>query len=282
MASLGHVAVGLAAARVYGGGHRPSWRSAAAWSALSMLPDVDVIGFPLGVKYQDPWGHRGATHSFAFAVVVGVAAGLIGRWFKRPAWRTTLFATVVLATHPILDTMTDGGLGCALFWPLDLTRYFGPWRPIQVAPIGLAFLSPYGAIVATSEIVLFLPLFVFALRTSDFRLQTSNLRERVPTVAGSRLVSRFDRSASRGDGRRNSSRSDRIFAWFFRTALRRRGRGPVANAGAPAIGRAARRRLDVSAPGRIAGKRERRGRNSLRSRSLPERSRVGGVSSRSV
>jgi inner membrane protein len=172
MASLGHVAVGLAAARVYGGGHRPSWRSAAAWSALSMLPDVDVIGFPLGVKYQDPWGHRGATHSFAFAVVVGVAAGLIGRWFKRPAWRTTLFATVVLATHPILDTMTDGGLGCALFWPLDLTRYFGPWRPIQVAPIGLAFLSPYGAIVATSEIVLFLPLFVFALRTSDFRLQT--------------------------------------------------------------------------------------------------------------
>ena len=172
MASLGHVAVGLAAARVYGEGHRPSWRSAAAWSALSVLPDIDVIGFPLGVRYQDPWGHRGATHSFAFAVVVGVAAGLIGRWFKRPAWRTTLFATVVLATHPILDTMTDGGLGCALFWPLDLTRYFGPWRPIQVAPIGLAFLSPYGAIVATSEIVLFLPLFVFALRTSDFRLQT--------------------------------------------------------------------------------------------------------------
>jgi inner membrane protein len=80
---------------------------------------------------------------------------------------------VVLATHPLLDTLTDGGLGCALFWPFDLTRYFAPWRPIQVAPIGLAFLSPYGAIVAMSEIVLFLPLFVFALRTSDFKLQTS-------------------------------------------------------------------------------------------------------------
>jgi inner membrane protein len=173
MASLGHIAVGLAAARVYGEGHRPGWRSAAAWSALSMLPDIDVIGFPLGVRYQDPWGHRGATHSFAFAVVVGVAVGLIGRWFKRPALRTALFATVVLATHPILDTMTDGGLGCALFWPFDLTRYFSPWRPIQVAPIGLAFLSPYGAIVAMSEIGLFLPLFVFALRTSDFTLQTS-------------------------------------------------------------------------------------------------------------
>ena len=173
MASLGHVAVGLAAARMYGEGHRPHWRSAVTWSALSMLPDADVIGFSLGVRYEDPWGHRGATHSFAFAVIVGIAAGLMARRFKRPQLRTALFATIVLATHPLLDTLTDGGLGCALFWPFDLTRYFSPWRPIQVAPIGLAFLSPYGATVAMSEIVLFLPLFVFALRTSDFKLQTS-------------------------------------------------------------------------------------------------------------
>ena len=173
MASLGHVAVGLAAARTYGEGHRPQWRSAVAWSALSMLPDADVIGFSLGVRYEAPWGHRGATHSFAFAVIVGLAAALMSRWSKRPGLRTALFAAVALATHPLLDTLTDGGLGCALFWPFDLTRYFSPWRPIQVAPIGLAFLSSYGAIVAMSEIVLFLPLFVFALRTSDFTLQAS-------------------------------------------------------------------------------------------------------------
>src|SRR5580765_8181316 len=173
MASLGHVAVGLAAARTYGEGHRPHWRSAVTWSALSMLPDADVIGFSLGVRYEDPWGHRGATHSFAFAVIVGLAAGLIARRFRYPALRTGLLAAAVLATHPLLDTLTDGGLGCALFWPFDLTRYFSPWRPIQVAPIGLAFLSPYGAIVAMSEIVLFLPLFVFAFRASDFKLQTS-------------------------------------------------------------------------------------------------------------
>ena len=182
MASLGHVAVGMAAARVYEG-RRPSWRSAVAWSAVSMLPDADVIGFSLGVRYEDPWGHRGATHSFAFAVIVGIAAGLIARRFKRPALRTALFAAVVLATHPLLDTLTDGGLGCALFWPFDLTRYFAPWQPIQVAPIGLAFLSPYGAIVALSEIVLFLPLFVFAFRTSDFTLRTSALLSVVWLVA---------------------------------------------------------------------------------------------------
>jgi len=164
VASLGHVAIGMAAARVHDHGHRPGWRSMAAWSALSMLPDIDVIGFSFGVAYGDPWGHRGATHSFAFSLVAAVAAGLVARWNKRPALRTTLLAFGVVATHPILDAMTDGGLGCALFWPFDLTRYFAPWRPIQVAPIGLAFFSSYGAIVAMSEIVLFLPLFVFALR----------------------------------------------------------------------------------------------------------------------
>ena len=60
--------------------------------------------------------------------------------------------------------MTDGGLGCALLWPFDLTRYFAPWRPIPVAPIGAAFVSSAGAIVALTELVLFGPLLLYALR----------------------------------------------------------------------------------------------------------------------
>ena len=163
MASLGHVAVGMAAARVYEG-RRPGWRSVVAWSAVSMLPDADVIGFSLGVRYEDPWGHRGATHSFAFAVIAGLAAGLLARRFKQPALRAVLFATVVLATHPLLDTLTDGGLGCALFWPFDLTRYFAPWTPIPVSPIGLGILSQYGFYVMAVELLLFAPLIWFALK----------------------------------------------------------------------------------------------------------------------
>jgi len=72
-------------------------------------------------------------------------------------------ASLVLVSHPLLDTLTDGGLGCALFWPFDLTRYFAPWRPIPVAPIGLAFFSPFGLFVAAVELVIFAPLFWFAL-----------------------------------------------------------------------------------------------------------------------
>jgi inner membrane protein len=162
VASLGHVAIGMTAARVHAG-YRPSWRSMAAWSALSLLPDADVVGFSFGVEYGDPWGHRGATHSFAFSLIAGLTAGLIARRLERPARQLTLLVSALLATHPILDTMTDGGLGCALFWPFDLTRYFAPWRPIQVAPIGLAFFSFYGLIVALSELVLFFPLVAYAL-----------------------------------------------------------------------------------------------------------------------
>ncbi len=70
-------------------------------------------------------------------------------------------AALVVASHALLDTLTDGGLGCALFWPFDLTRYFAPWTPLPVSPIGLGYLSPYGLYVATVELVVFVPLLLF-------------------------------------------------------------------------------------------------------------------------
>lgn len=168
MASIGHVAVGLAAARAQA--TRPSWPAMLGWSALALLPDIDVVGFLRGVPYGAEWGHRGATHSLTLAVAGGVVVGLAARWFKRPVAKTMAFAVVVLASHGLLDTMTDGGLGVALLWPFSLTRYFAPWRPIVVAPIGLDFFTSYGATVAASEVVLFAPLLLFALwpRTRAF------------------------------------------------------------------------------------------------------------------
>src|SRR5262245_38922127 len=141
-----------------------------AWSALSLLPDADVIGFPLGVRYADPWGHRGATHSLIFAVALATAIALLAPLFGRRRLRTWVMASAVLISHGLLDTMTDGGLGCALLWPFDLTRYFAPWRPIPVAPIGLAFFSPYGLFVSSIELVLFAPSVVYALKKHVHRL----------------------------------------------------------------------------------------------------------------
>lgn len=176
MASIGHIAVGMAAARINDPA-RASWRSMAAWSALAMLPDADVIGFAIGVRYADPWGHRGAAHSLVLALA---AAGAVAMAVPRSASsgssrpRSFAIAAAVAASHGLLDTLTDGGLGVALLWPFDLTRYFAPWRPIPVAPVGLAFLSPYGLLVALTELALFAPLIAFAI----------GMRVRWPFVAG--------------------------------------------------------------------------------------------------
>jgi inner membrane protein len=166
MASIGHVLVGAAAAKAYRTGQRTSLTPIAAailWAGLSLLPDVDVIGFPLGVEYADTWGHRGATHSLVFALAVGAVVGLIARAARGPAWRTTLVAAAVVASHPLLDTMTDGGLGCALLWPFSNARFFAPWRPIPVAPIGPAFVSMRGVHIALVEIVAMSPFLIYAI-----------------------------------------------------------------------------------------------------------------------
>jgi len=153
----------MAAARAYDPARPPRWSSMALWSALALLPDIDVVGFMRGVPYGATWGHRGATHSLAFAFVGGVFVAGTARWRHRPLLRALVFASLVLASHGLLDTMTDGGLGAALLWPFRLTRYFAPWRPIIVAPIGPDFFTMYGLTVAASELVLFAPLFAFAL-----------------------------------------------------------------------------------------------------------------------
>lgn len=128
-----------------------------------MLPDADVLGFRFGVAYAAPWGHRGATHSIAFCAILAALIGTLSRALRLNITRTTAFAAVVLLSHPLLDTLTDGGLGCALLWPFDNQRYFAPWNPIPVAPIGLRYFSEAGLAVALSELILFSPLLVYAL-----------------------------------------------------------------------------------------------------------------------
>ena len=166
MASIGHVLIGIAAARLSRERQRTIWSPVTAgviWSGLSLLPDADVFGFRFGVRYEDTWGHRGATHSLTFAVGIGILAWVVARLTKLAAVRTGLMAAAVVMSHSILDTFTDGGLGCALLWPFSDERFFAPWTPIPVAPIGRAFLSREGARVAAFELVAFAPFLLYAI-----------------------------------------------------------------------------------------------------------------------
>jgi inner membrane protein len=166
MASIGHVAIGLAARKFYEGDIVPRWPPLAGmflWSGLSLLPDADVAGFSFGIPYSSQFGHRGATHSIAFAVAVGVAAYVIAVAKALPRMRTALLVTLVVASHSLLDTLTDGGRGCALLWPFSTERFFAPWRPLPVAPIGLQFFTMSGLHVAAAEMLWFSIPFLYAL-----------------------------------------------------------------------------------------------------------------------
>ncbi len=124
----------------------------------SILPDIDVLGFYFGIRYEDTLGHRGFFHSFAFALLLAVF--IVSTFFRRfsvfsRTWILwVLYFFCVTASHGILDGFTNGGLGIAYFSPFDDTRYFLPWRPILVSPIGVTgFLTAYGAKVLLAEIL---------------------------------------------------------------------------------------------------------------------------------
>lgn len=117
----------------------------------AVVPDLDVLGFRFGVPYEASWGHRGATHSLAFAVVLGLGAALSSRWLrstKRTAFVVVAFAA---ASHALTDMLTNGGLGVALWWPFSQHRYFWPFRPVEVSTIGSRALTDGGLITTLAS-----------------------------------------------------------------------------------------------------------------------------------
>jgi len=134
----------------------------------SVIPDLDVIGFQFGVRYGDFWGHRGFTHSLLFSALLASVVTILGFRHGLPTLgRFSLWTYFFLATasHGLLDAMTDGGLGIAFFSPFDNHRYFLPWRPIRVSPIGAGrFFTYRGLEVLQSEFVwIWLPAALLAL-----------------------------------------------------------------------------------------------------------------------
>jgi len=127
-------------------------RLLAAGAIAAMLPDADVLAFKFGVAYADTFGHRGATHSIGMALALGAIAALARRPLRTTAWRAFLFVGLAALSHPLLDALTDGGLGVALAWPFSSERFFFPWRPIAVSPIGARFFSARGLAVLGSEL----------------------------------------------------------------------------------------------------------------------------------
>jgi inner membrane protein len=118
----------------------------------TIAPDFDTIAFKLGIAYADPFGHRGASHSLAIALLVGGLGASIAPWLRTTRVPAFWFLAFCTASHPLLDALTNGGLGVALLWPWSHERFFAPWRPIAVSPIGAGFFSARGVAVLWSEL----------------------------------------------------------------------------------------------------------------------------------
>ncbi len=172
--AFSHAFVAIALGKTYTGARMP-WRFWLLSALCAVGPDVDVVGFAFGIRYGDMLGHRGLTHSLAFALLLA----LVVVWFAframprrtRGWWALVTYFFVVTASHGALDALTNGGLGVAFCAPFSATRYFFPWQPVEVSPIGVApFFSQRGLEVIMSEIVwLWLPAAALAVCAWGYR-----------------------------------------------------------------------------------------------------------------
>ncbi len=117
----------------------------------SIIPDLDVVAFSLGIPYEHPMGHRGFTHSILFAVIWSALFTFLLKNSRK--WVTFLVLFLSTLSHGILDAMTTGGRGVGFLIPFNNEREFFPIRVIKVSPIGIEeFFSEWGWRVILSEL----------------------------------------------------------------------------------------------------------------------------------
>lgn len=131
------------------------------------IPDIDVLAFKLGIPYGNVFGHRGFTHSLLFAIILGCSVTFIfysKNFLNLKTFLYISFFSLCAISHDILDAMTNGGLGVAFFIPWDETRYFLPWRPIEVSPIGIRNFSEKAIHIFKNEFIwIGIPCFIYML-----------------------------------------------------------------------------------------------------------------------
>jgi inner membrane protein len=142
--------------------------------ACAIAPDIDVIAIPFGARSGDLLGHRGFTHSLLFAALLASAglAGAVRAWpsivHRAAVW---FYLFLAAASHGLLDALTSHhGLGIPFFWPFDATRYFFPFTPVAMSPLGTHFFSERGLSVLLNEIWwVWLPSLMFAVVALSLR-----------------------------------------------------------------------------------------------------------------
>ena len=122
----------------------------------AVIPDADVIMFNFGYPYMHPLGHRGFTHSILFAFLLAFLIRAIFyrkvKYFSKLGLILFVIFLVSTLSHSLLDACTNGGKGVGFFIPFENSRYFFPWQPNMVSPLGAGkFFSEWGLRVLQNE-----------------------------------------------------------------------------------------------------------------------------------
>jgi inner membrane protein len=166
-------------------------KSLALGAVCSVLPDADMLGWYAGVPSKSLLGHRGLTHSFAFALAWALfLAWLLRRDKLSPgekSWRGVYFFLCTVS-HGILDGFSAGRHGVAFFAPFGNARHVLPGNVLPLPPLGVQNLfSERGWNVLRGEFLhVWLPLGAFALLCWLGRRRIRRAAARATSASGSR------------------------------------------------------------------------------------------------
>lgn len=116
---------------------RLSSRLVAAGAAVAILPDADIVGRYFGVPHSADFGHRGATHTLIFALLVASLALPSARRMRASPGAAFAFIFLSVLSHPLADMLTSGGKGIMLLWPLEDERFKFWAHPVRASAVGL-------------------------------------------------------------------------------------------------------------------------------------------------
>jgi inner membrane protein len=161
------------------------WRLVIAAAFASAAPDLDwfsthLLHVPPGSVYA----HRGATHSLFVALTAGLLASLAHRRLGVGPLTAGVVVAAAMASHGILDMMTDSVQPVAYLWPLSSVRLFADWRPFHSSEVHMAHVFSQTWARFRSELwQLIIPMFALAAVIRGFSLLIAGRRP--PAVASS-------------------------------------------------------------------------------------------------
>ena len=172
---IGHALVGLgihvASAHDAAELRRPARAMTLVLAAVA--PDIDLI-----LRLVDGQNHhQGVTHSFGFALLVGILAALaLGRRWgaRRAAWLGLLIA-LAWGSHGLVDFLsgdTSPPLGPMLLWPATRAHFLSPWSVFSDTVRSLRWpVVWHNALALARELAILLPALAIVARARGFTRQ---------------------------------------------------------------------------------------------------------------